>query len=172
MAVGDRRSTGRGANAIEAMAAAAATLAQDLTGSPVSAEEIAWWGAKDAASALRIKRAWRRYDLDISVDAGEWRDLLKTDGDSPWTHALAVHADLFGAEGFAEQKAQALERATKLPPSRALGLKALLSLDDPMEDSKAQLTVMRQAHSASPDDLQLMGWLGFSCVKEAAARMR
>jgi hypothetical protein len=158
LAVGDRHAVGRGATPIDAVVAAVDTLDEQLVAPPPSAEEIRAWGAKDAASARKIERVWRRLVLNVAPDdEAAIRELVQTDPDSPWPYLLAALSQLQGTKVFETAVPNALERLDKLPPARARGLRGALLFLRSAADRREGFTLLRQAYTEAPDDIDVAG---------------
>ncbi|MCC6557132.1 MAG: hypothetical protein IT372_29620, partial [Polyangiaceae bacterium] len=165
LAAGALRAAGRGATPIEAIGAAVASLAPRLAPPPMSAEEIAAWGARDAAGARRIVRARTRMQLDIAPDdQAAARELLTTDPDSPWTHMIAASADLGGADGREAARRRVLELAGRLPRARALlgrGVTLARTPGASRDERGEALRILRQAYAEAPDDAEVAALVAY-----------
>ncbi|HLM72492.1 MAG TPA: protein kinase, partial [Polyangiaceae bacterium] len=150
--VGDRSRTGRGPTPIEAMSAAAETLAKELAPPPMRPEEIAAWGAKDAEGARSIRRTWRRMQLDFAPDdQAAAKELVEKYPESALAHTIAWIADVGGVDARHRAKERASALSISLPPGRA---KVVQLISSPTPATRAEaLKIARQAYAEAPDDL-------------------
>jgi hypothetical protein len=168
LSVGDRSASARGSTPLEAMSAAAATLAKKLAPPTMSQAEITAWGAKDEVSARHIYRTLRRIELDFTVDDNAAaRELLESDPGSAIAHHIADLADLGGAEESSEWARQAADRAASLPPGRAKVLRAIAAIKK--REYSESLRLLRQAYAESPDDTWVAQWYGHLAVHLGAS---
>jgi serine/threonine protein kinase/tetratricopeptide (TPR) repeat protein len=152
VAVGDRKAEGRGSTPIEATVAAVKALAPELTAPPKTKAQIEAWGAKDAASAHRIERAWVRLMLDFSPDdQAAGKELLESDPHSALTTYIAYNAEVGGLDAQPELRAKALSLIETLPPARQKVLRAVFGQFKASERGEP-LKLVRQAYAEAPDD--------------------
>ncbi|MCC6558942.1 MAG: hypothetical protein IT372_38940, partial [Polyangiaceae bacterium] len=159
LAAGDRRGAASGATPMEAMVAAIAVISRQLAPPPMTAADVAAWGARDAAGARRIERVWRRMLLDFAPDDQvAARELLATDPDSAWSHVIARYANLGDVEGQKASLRRVRELSGRLPKARALLLGAMCDdgIGDPKAASNEMLRRARQAYAEAPDDPYLV----------------
>ena len=157
-AVGGRPPPGKGATPVDAITAAAATLEAELAPPPVTAEQIAAWGAPDAEGARRIERAWRRMVLNVSKnDEAEVAKLLEAYPESPWSHLFAALIGLDGTDAIREHRDRVVALAGKLPPARAHGVEGLVRVLRGPSERKEGLRLLRQAYAEAPDDADVAG---------------
>jgi serine/threonine protein kinase/tetratricopeptide (TPR) repeat protein len=153
LTVGDRKAEGRGGTPIEAVVAAVKALAPELAAPPKTQAQIEAWGAKDAASAHRIERAWLRLLLDFAPDdQAAAKELLQTDPDSPMAMFIAVNAELGGLDAQPELRAKTLSLVEKLPPARQKAIRAKIDRFK-ASDGDERLKLSRRAYAEAPDDL-------------------
>jgi hypothetical protein len=115
-----RTASATGSAPLDAVAAAVGDLAKQVDAPPMSADTIAAWGAKDAASARRIERVWRRMVLNVAVDdVAEIKAADAADPESPWPPAFEALAAVGGSEAMIDAADRAIARVGKLPDARA-----------------------------------------------------
>jgi len=159
LSVGDRHATARGKTPLAAIEAATLSLTKQLAPPPLSPEQIRGWGARDAAGARRITRAWRRIDLRIMHDyEREMRALAETNGDSPWPHLFLSVFNMLNDDERAKAREKALGLVDKLPPARAHLARGFLlgSVAMPSARGKEECArLLRQAYGEAPDDTEV-----------------
>jgi hypothetical protein len=174
LSLGGRSVSAAAPTPLAAVVDGVAALQRQLAPPPPPESLAAQWGAKDAASARRIERAFRRIALrfppSMNVDA---REAIAADPESPWGHLM--FADVVGG---GEERAQAIARgialANKLPPTRADAVRGfLLSIDTSVPPEEA-LRLLRRAYAGGEDDpevltLHAMGLLRVGPPDEAIA---
>jgi len=169
LSVKDREAKGSGPTPIEAMVAAAAELAKQLSPPPMTKEQIGAWGAKDEATARRIERVWRRMVLNIAPDDEKAvRELFADDPDSAWPHILAALTGLSGSEASAAERKKAMALVDKLPPHRAHVLRGLLMILSTAADRKEAMRLMRQGYADAPDDADVAGLFAAVAIQAGA----
>jgi serine/threonine protein kinase len=163
---GSREAEGAGATLADAMGAAATKLAGVVRTEPLSAREIAAWGAADEAGARRVARAWRRHAAGLPASvATEVQRLLETDGASPVAHALAVLSGATATEGGKAARAQALAKLDKLPPSRAHMLRGAILARPPGADLAEAVKLLRASYAEAPDDTDMVALYAAEAVR-------
>jgi tetratricopeptide (TPR) repeat protein len=156
--IAGKRGQGKGATPLDAVIAAVDELSKQLRARPPDEERTRAWGARDAESARRIERVWRRMVLALMPSyEQEVNALIESDGDSPWPHVFAALIGLPGAESSSASRARARERLDKLPPARSALLSGLFLLQDKPSERVEALRLLRQAYGQAPDDADVAG---------------
>jgi hypothetical protein len=166
---GGHEAKGEGATPTLAMEAAARALAPSFPSPPLDDAGRAAWGAKDDVSARRIERTWRRLLLGYAPDAErDARDLVASDPDSPWPHAiLALVAPRGGVESQRSVK-RSLELLGALSPSRAKGIEGtVIAISEPTRSEEA-IKLLRQSYRDAPDDPDIAGLYGAIVLESAS----
>jgi len=142
--IAEQKAEGDGKTLIRATNEAIGKLAPLLKVPPMTPERIAGWGARDAASALRIERAMRQKAFLLADRETLAKQLVATDGDSPMSHAmLACSAKNSDHELAIREKKEALSRLSQLPPKRARVIEAnLMDFIPTPEDPKGHPTLV------------------------------
>ncbi len=118
--VAQQKSEGDGKTLIGATNDAIKKLAPQLQVPPMSPERIAGWGARDAASALRIERAMRQKAFRLGDRLEIAKRVVATDVDAAIPHAmLACAAKNSEHELAIQEKKEALARLSAMPVKRA-----------------------------------------------------
>lgn len=116
----EQKTEGDGKTLIQATNEAIGKLAPLLKTPPMTPERIAGWGARDAASALRIEKAMRQKAFHFADRLEIAKKIVETDGDSPVSHAMLACAARHSDHDLAiREKKEALTRLSKLPAKRA-----------------------------------------------------
>ncbi|HVY49765.1 MAG TPA: serine/threonine-protein kinase, partial [Minicystis sp.] len=153
-----KRATSTGATPVDALAAASADLAKQLAPAKLTPDQVKAWGASDEASARRIERVWRELVLNLTPNhVTAIQALIKSDGGSPWPHALAA---LTLPNGSSEQEAarkKALDLAGLLPPARAEGLRGVLAFITGEAGRASGIEELRKSYRDAPDDADIAG---------------
>ncbi len=153
---------------LDAVAGAVRALAKDVAPPPMSDADVHAWGAKDAASARRIERLWRRIVLNlVSDDAVAIKELVEVDPASPWPHAFEALAAVGGSASLTDAADRTLARLDRLPPARALGLRGVMTYLG-SRDRKEALRLMRQSYADAPDDVDIAGLYAAIAIAEGA----
>lgn len=162
------------ATPMAAMQRAVTDLSPRIEAPPLDEAERASWGATTDESARRIERVWRKLVLgDLSDPEATIRDLVASDGGSPWPHTMmCLVAPRGSMQGIGACKA-ARERLSAVSPSRAKAIEgvALLIGDDaqPGDREERAVKLFRQAYRDAPEDADVAGLYGavvLDCSKE------
>jgi serine/threonine-protein kinase len=141
---------------------------------PLSAEEIARWGAGDERSAAGVRRLFRERSALVYEDlVGAARALLASDPELPLAHLMVADIERDPALQAAA-RAAALEHAARLPPNRASAVRGYVELLAGVDAgaTAGPLETLRRAYGAEPGDLDVallyVGALGAAGHRETA----
>lgn len=168
--VAQQKAEGDGKTLMGATNAAIQKLGPSLRVPPMSPERIAGWGARDAASALRIERAMRQKSFGMANRLDVARRIVATDGDSPVSHAMLACALKNEDHSLAvKKKNEALQRLSQVPPKRAKLIRACLGDFIPTPDDPKGGSILHSYTELAddPDFASLFTMCG--CVTSAAS---
>jgi serine/threonine-protein kinase len=157
LTVEKKSAEGKGPTPIDAIVAAVAELAKQVSPPAPSAEAVRAWGASDAAGARRIERVWRQLLLNTTRNDDEAvKALLASDAGSAWSHLLALLVRPQGTEASRAAVERGLALSDALPTARAHALKATFMLYEDKPDMAAHrresLRLLRLSYTEAPDD--------------------
>ncbi len=142
---------------VEAMQAAVRAMATRIGTPPMSDAERADWGSSSPEGARRIERVWRALLIgDLADPESDARALVKTDPDSPWSHAILGIIELRGSKPSLDALTEAEARLDRLSGARKKGLGAIVRLLSKPKPDEA-MRELRQAYDDAPDDADIAG---------------
>jgi len=148
--------TASGSNALEAMNAVSEAFALELAAPPLTAEEIAEWGARDAESARRIARIYRANDLNMIANVDrEVKEVIERDPSSPWAHVLAANEAPGGSQAIREQAALALAHLERLPRARAEMVEGEMLYYKGADTRDRGFSLLQKAYADAPEDPEI-----------------
>ena len=142
---------------VEAMQAAVRAMAARIGTPPMSEAERADWGASSPEGARRIERVWRALLVgDLQDPESDARALVKSDPDSPWSHAILGIIALRGSKAGLDALSEAEARLDRLSGARKKGLGAIVRLLSRPKPDEA-MRELRQAYDDAPNDADVAG---------------
>jgi serine/threonine protein kinase len=149
---------GTGATPIDAEDAAVQALMPKLALRARSASDIAAWGAKDAAAARSIERAWQRQALRLDArPSSEARAVVERYPDSAWGYLMLANASNDGSQEFVRAIEAGLSRVESLPPARNAAVHGYLLGLRSQADGVEALRLTQAAYAQTPDDPTVIG---------------
>jgi serine/threonine protein kinase len=157
LSLGKHTGSGESTSPLEAMQAAVTDLASRVGVAPMSAAERAEWGASTEEGGRRIERVWRRLLMNDIKDAiNEAKALVKSDPDSPWSHAILGIVAQRGSKTSIDAVQGMEARLDRVSGARQRGLRALARLFDKSNTDEA-MRELRKAYGDAPDDADIAG---------------
>ncbi len=158
--IADKTAGAKAPTPLEAIVEAIPKLARQLTAGPLSQEEIARWGAKDADSARRLRKTWLRMILDYEVDdQAAVRELIKAEPNSALSYLMALVTEVGTLENRQAYAARARELLPSLPSAQANYLRHSLEMKgfgDPQNPIPKGVSLLRKAYTEDPQDTQIL----------------
>lgn len=172
LSIGDKTSLATASTPLEAIVEAIPKLQSQLVPGPLSPEETARWGGKDAEEARKIRRQWLRMVLDYDTDdQAAIRELLRSTPESPRSNLMAVIAEMGTPEDIKANAERTYSLLGKLPPPQANYVRFMLEdmgFEEPGQKQPKQALSLRDIFSQDPEDISILATLAIRISKEGS----